>query len=180
MSYKIAAATSDELHIDLSFRETDAFTIIDVKDDGSYSILEKREVQQCHEDEGRASKETVSKDITSNETIPKEDGSKEDTDVEEKYKSGCGIGCGSGCSGSGGNHGGCGNGHSDADIEARVKIISDCRCLVCRKIGPGAERQLEKKAITSFQIDIGLEEALRKITQYYTKIDNHISLRNRR
>lgn len=153
MSYNIAAASSDEIHIDLSFREADSFTIIQVNDDGSYSILEKRKVQQ---------------------------GQEEKADVELECGSNCESGCASSGCKNGGNNGGCGNGHSDTDIEARVNIISDCRCLICRKIGPGAERQLEKKAITSFQIDLSLEEALTKITEYYTKIDNHISLRKSR
>lgn len=73
--------------------------------------------------------------------------------------------------------GGCGGGHSDSTIESRVSLISDCRCLLCDRIGPGAERQLEKKAITTFQISIKIEDALQKIIDYYVKIDNHISLR---
>jgi len=76
--------------------------------------------------------------------------------------------------------GSCGghNGHSDTKIEANISIIADCRCLLCYKIGAGAERQLERKAITVFQVDYKIEDALKKIIDYYTKIDNHLSLRN--
>lgn len=148
MSYRIAAASSDGIQIDLSFRAADFFTIIEVKDNGSYTILEKRSVSADHN------------------AANKQDGC-------NKISSGQSVG---GCGGQsvGSYIGGCGGGHSDAEIEARVSIISDCRCFLCSKIGPGAERQLERKAITVFMIDLPLQVALTKIITYYSKLDNHI------
>lgn len=154
MSYKIAVASSDGVKIDLHFGNTNEFTIVNVNDDGSLHVSETRRVseQDSHD----------THDETSDANIPC------------KNSSGSNSGCG--------NHssGGCGTGHSDSKIEARVNTISDCRCLLCNKIGPGAERQLERKAITTFQIDLSLEDALVKIIEYYTKLDNHVSLRKTR
>ena len=82
----------------------------------------------------------------------------------------------SGCSnaGCGGNGGGC-NGSSD--VIPRVSLISDCRCVVCKKIGFQAQKQFEKKAISVFDVDCEIAEALEKITFYYGKIDKHESFR---
>jgi hypothetical protein len=42
MGYKIAVATSDGIHIDLHFGQTDYFAIYQVNEDGSYEQLEQR------------------------------------------------------------------------------------------------------------------------------------------
>ena len=81
-------------------------------------------------------------------------------------QSGCGEGCGTG--------GGCGGGAS-----AKVEAISDVRAVVAGKIGFNVTKQLEKKAIAGFDVECAVEDALKKITQYFYKIDNHISLAKR-
>ena len=79
--------------------------------------------------------------------------------------SGNGCGSGSGCAGGGANH-------------AKLSLVLDCRALVCKKIGFSVQKQLEKKAISSFDVTCTVEEALDKITFYYNRIDNHQSLRS--
>ncbi len=144
MEYKIAVATSDDVHVDLHFGTAGVFTIIEVKDDGSYSLIDKRIVSQEHEEQVNES----------------------DCNKKTSCESDCGK-----------NAVGCGSGHSSNDIDTKVNIISDCRCLLCKNIGPGASRQLERKAITSFQIELSVEKAVAKIINYYFKIDNHLSLK---
>lgn len=73
-----------------------------------------------------------------------------------------------------GNRTGC-NGTSD--IISRVSLIADCRCVVCKKIGFQAQKQLEKKAISVFDVECDVKEAIDKITFYYRKIDNHETFR---
>lgn len=82
----------------------------------------------------------------------------------ETCKNDCHSGCGNGC-GNGGQHSG------------KVDLISDCRCVVCTKIGFPIRKQLEKLAVSVFDVNGSLDEALQKITSYYQKIDNHESLR---
>ncbi len=82
----------------------------------------------------------------------------------ENCEKGCGSGCGSGC-GNGGQH------------SEKVDLISDCRCVVCTKIGFPIRKQLEKLAISVFDVNCSVDEALQKITSYYSRIDNHESLR---
>jgi hypothetical protein len=85
------------------------------------------------------------------------------TDACHQGSTGCQSG---GCSGSG--HGCSG----PADVIERVELIADCRCIVCKKIGFQAQKQLEKKAISVFDVECPLTEALDKITSYYSRL-NH-------
>lgn len=96
-----------------------------------------------------------------------------DTEIQKINEDSCNT---SGCSnaGCGGNGGGC-NGYSD--VISKVSLISDCRCVVCKKIGFQAQKQFEKKAISVFDVECEIDEALEKITFYYGKIDKHESFR---
>ena len=133
MSYKIAAASSDHINIDLSFGAAQAFDIYEVED-GRYSLAERRIYNAS------------------------------DGCITE----GCGnLGCGNG-----GAKGCGGEGNSP-----KVDMLSDCRFIICRKIGFNITKQLEKKAITGFDVDCTAEEALEKITDYYSRLDAHKSLR---
>lgn len=69
-------------------------------------------------------------------------------------------------------------GHSDPKIQKKVETISDCRCLLCYKCGPGSEKQLGKKNIATFEINMKLDEALKTIIKYYKKSDAHESLKD--
>ena len=71
-----------------------------------------------------------------------------------------------------GNGNGCGCGGSK-DIVSKVTQIEDCRCVVCKKIGFQAQKQLEKKAISVFDVECSIENALEKITLYYSRVDKH-------
>ena len=84
-------------------------------------------------------------------------------DVSSEAEGGC---QGSGCSG--GNGGGCSGGGNPQSVE----IVADCRAVVAAKVGKNARRLLELKAISVFDIEIPVEEALSKITSYYHKLDN--------
>lgn len=59
------------------------------------------------------------------------------------------------------------------DIVNKVDLISDCRCIICKKVGFQAQKQLERKAISIFDIEGNLKEILEKIIAYYGKIDRH-------
>lgn len=89
---------------------------------------------------------------------------------------GAGSPCGSSCDtkGCGGNGGGC---KGPGDVADKVELIADCRAVVCKKIGFQAQKQFEKKAISVFDVECEVKEALDKITFYYRRIDNHESLR---
>jgi hypothetical protein len=80
-------------------------------------------------------------------------------------ETGCGNGCGTG--------GGCSGG---GDL-TKLKLVEDCRCLVCKKIGFKVRKQLEKRAISAFDIEYPVKAALEKIIFYFGRVDNHKSLR---
>ena len=93
---------------------------------------------------------------------------------ESREQNDCGAGTGCASSGSCGSGKGCG---ASSDSFPKVELIRDCRCIVCEKIGFQIQKQLEKMAITAFDIDCTVEEALEKITAYFQKTDHHQSLR---
>ena len=67
--------------------------------------------------------------------------------------------------------------HSSCSQEEKIPsidIVSDCRAVVCAKIGKNILRQLELHAISSFDIEMPVKEALEKISEYYQKIDNRL------
>ena len=96
-----------------------------------------------------------------------------DTGIRKISENSCNT---SGCSGAGcgGNGSGC-NGSSD--VISKVSLISDCRCVVCKKIGFQAQKQFEKKAISVFDVECEIAGALQKIAFYYGKIDKHEAFR---
>lgn len=82
------------------------------------------------------------------------------------------------------NSGGCGNTDvcglgcgGQGNALSKVELISDCRAVICKKIGFHVQKQLERKAVSSFDVSCTIEEALSKITNYYSRIDRHESLR---
>ncbi len=74
----------------------------------------------------------------------------------------------------------CGGNNIPPHIKAKIEVLKDCRCLICKKIGDNADRHLQRSAITVFAIEGEVEEIIKKIVNYYEKMDNHISLRNLR
>lgn len=93
---------------------------------------------------------------------------------EETQDSNCGQSDGCGQGGCQGSASGC-SGKEGAS--KKVELIGDCRCVVCKKIGFHIQKQLERKAITSFDVTCTVQEALEKITSYFYKVDNHQSIR---
>ncbi len=59
------------------------------------------------------------------------------------------------------------------DVISKVELVKDCRCIVCKKVGFQAQKQLERKAISVFDIEGEVEMILKKIISYYGKIDKH-------
>lgn len=87
-------------------------------------------------------------------------------DCQKQKSCGSNSGCGTG--------GGCG---SAGGLLKKIELISDCRAIVCKKIGFNVVKQLEKKTISGFDVECGVEEALDKIVYYYNKVDLHQTLR---
>ena len=75
-------------------------------------------------------------------------------------------GGGGGCGGSGG---GCGGGAASGPLAPAVELLLDCRAVVAAQIGQGMRRQLERNAISVFDIEIPVEDALKKLAAYYAK-----------
>ena len=148
MAYKIAIASTDGVAINAHFGSTETFLLVLVDDDGSLQQL------------GRTRPMIVPLHHAVENPVLGQDTSS--------------CGSGSSCKSQGG---GCGGGHEETKINGKIVQILDCRCLLCKKVGAGVKKQLEKKSIAVFEVDYKIEAALKKIIDYYRKIDQHISLR---
>jgi hypothetical protein len=72
----------------------------------------------------------------------------------------------------------CGNGHGCGGANSpKLKLVEDCRCLICTQIGFKINKQLARKAIASFETDAPTQTAVEKIVRYYGRVDNHQSLK---
>lgn len=87
MAYKIAVASGDGVNVDLHFGAAESIDIYEVQDDGSFSLLEKRELK-----------------------VPEEGSSAGDSTCEQNRTACASGGCGNG------NGGGCGNGGGSAKV----------------------------------------------------------------
>ena len=147
MSIKVAIASSDGLNIDLHFGQVKAFLIYELKDK-KFELTEKREIP-AGEDESTSS----------------------ENQAAQVFGGVCGgaggFGCGSG-GGCGGSGGGCGGGAS-GPLAPAVELLLDCRSVVAAQIGQNMRRQFERNAISVFDIELPIEEALEKLAAYYLK-----------
>ncbi len=143
MGIKVAIATSDGLNIDLHFGQAKSFLLYEFKD-GKFELSEKREVPV---------------DDSAEVALRKAQGPQ----IESTFA--C-PGGGGGCGGSGG---GCGGGAASGPLAPAVELLLDCRAVVAVQIGQGMRRQLERNAISVFDIEIPVEDALKKLAAYYAK-----------
>lgn len=144
MSIKVAIATSDKTNIDLHFGQASQFQIYELHGD-HFEFLETRETP----------KTTIEQTSEENST-------------SENFAGGCGNGFGGGCgSGCGG---GCGGG-AGGPISPAVKNLLDCRAVVAAQIGQNVRRQFERNAVSVFDIELTIEEALKKLAAYYLKFE---------
>ena len=143
--YKIAVATSDGLNVDLHFGSAKRFDIY-IVDDTDFLKIESREVP-----------------TSDDQTLPSTEEVGDGAGCGTNNGDGCNSGCGTGC----GSKNGCDNGGKSEAVE----LLSDCRCVVCKKIGRNILKQFERKAISVFDIEMPIKEALDKIVTYYYKID---------
>lgn len=170
MAYKIAVVSDDGVNIDLSFGAAYTFDIYEVEG-REYHLAEKREYVLP---QGAAPEPIDGAGNAAGAQGVEGQGGCGTGNGCGGISSGAGSGCGSSASSGCGTGGGCG---SAGGTFPKVQLISDCRCVICKKIGFNIQKQLEKLAITGFDVDCTVEEALTKITAYLDKIDHHQSLR---
>ena len=75
-----------------------------------------------------------------------------------------GFGCGSG------DGSGCGSG-PNGELAPAVKLLLDCQALLVAQVGMKMCRQFERNAISVFDIELPISEALEKLATYYLKLN---------
>lgn len=168
MTYKIAVASSDGITVDGAFGEVTEFRIYQVEGE-QYTQVEYRKMPEPLIQKPEDTAVAQRADSTDQQNCSGQD--------SEHTEAGC---CGGqdsehtegGCCGGHGGHGGYGCGTPDGS-SIRIEALSDCRSIVCKKIGPHAKKLLERKAIAAFDVDCSVEDALKKIIFYYNRIVRH-------
>ena len=145
MSIKVAIASSDGLNINLHFGQAKSFLIYELQN-GSFVQTERRE-------------------LPATPVVEPVETTSAAGDVSNCNPSG-GFACGSGCGGGGG---GCCGGGATGPLAPAVELLLDCRSVVAAQIGQGMRRQFERNAISVFDIELPIEEALNKLAAYYLK-----------
>ena len=73
------------------------------------------------------------------------------------------------CPGGGGGCGGCGGGAS-GPLAPAVELLLDCQAVIAAQIGQNMRRQFERNAISVFDIELPVTQALEKLAAYYSKL----------
>ncbi len=142
MSIKVAIASSDGINIDLHFGQAKQFGIYELHGN-NFEFLESREAPES--------------------VLP------DDGEVSGGGCGGGGFGCGSGAGcGSGG---GCGGG-AGGPVSPIVELLLDCRSVVAAQFGQRIRRQFERNAVSAFDIELPINEALTKLAAYYLKFED--------
>lgn len=139
MSLKVALASSDGKNIDLHFGKAEKFYIYELKDK-DFELVESRDAPKQEEKESSADSECI-----------------------PGGGAGCGggFGCGSGCGG------GCGG--ASGPLSPLVEGLLDCRAIVAAQFGQNVRRQFERNAVSVFDVELPIDEALEKLAAYYLK-----------
>ena len=143
MSLKIAIASSDGKNIDLHFGKAEKFYIYELKEK-NFEFVETR-------------------------NAPKQEEAESGMDAECPPGGASGCGGGFGCGSGSGCGGGCGG--SSGPLSPLVEQLLDCRSIVAAQIGQNVRRQLERNAVSVFDVELPIEEALGKLAAYYLKFE---------
>lgn len=64
-----------------------------------------------------------------------------------------------------------------AHMGAKIQLLKDCRGIVAARIGFKAQKQLSQLGISIFDdLNCSVKDALKSISEYFYKSDNHITL----
>ena len=89
-------------------------------------------------------------------------------EADDRKETLSGVGCGNGLGGGFGCGGGCGGGNA-GPLAPAVELLLDCRAVVAAQIGQNMRRQFDRNAISVFDIELPVGEALEKLASYYIK-----------
>lgn len=63
-----------------------------------------------------------------------------------------------------------GGSHNEDGLQRTVELLSDCRYVLVKQIGPGAEYALCRKGISAFAIAHYIDDAVRKLIHYNSEV----------
>ena len=171
MSTKVALVSSDGLKIDLHFGQAKEFFIYELQKD-AFVQIERRELavnsreaalrhRERHCNAGQKQSGGLFLASLRAAVLRRAQGPQreEQGPQDEAF-------C---CPGGGGGCGGCGGGAS-GPLAPAVELLLDCQAVIAAQIGQNMRRQFERNAISVFDIELQVSEALEKLAAYYSKL----------
>lgn len=143
MSYKIAFASTDGKTVNQKFHDANQFVIYEIFDEKSWKLSCTRKFSEKLPEQTPLTESKMTR--TSCGRLKA---------LNEISQCGGGLGCSS-------------------FFLPKVSLVEDCRGFVCTKIGLKAQKELLKKNISAFEIEIDIPTALAKLAGYFKHIDNH-------
>ena len=175
MGIKVAIASSDGLKIDLHFGQAKEFFIYELQKD-AFVQIERRELavnsgeaalrhRERHCNAGQKQSGGLFLASLRAAVLRRAQGPQgEGHGPREDELSG-----GFACPGGGGGCGGCGGGTS-GPLAPAVELLLDCQAVIAAQIGQNMRRQFERNAISVFDIELPVTQALEKLAAYYSKL----------
>ena len=165
MSVLVAVASDDGINVNMHFGWAHELLIYKVEEDGSYELVDEREVPELKRCEAPAeSKETYQSEETADDVSKKisdDRGPANDKEQQgsiKEFLEKSGVGCGNGHS--------CGENFKDTDVDKMIETFADCKYILALKVGRVMERIFKTKEISCFSVDLPIDEALQSIAAY--------------
>ena len=172
MAVTVAVATDDGINVKMHFGWARELLVYRVEEDGSYELIDEREVPELREEihsepnEQRNSEaensETGSGEIRSGGTDGTENGAEYTGGSVKAFLERSGAGCGNGHS--------CGENFKHINVDEMIDAFTDCQYILALKIGRMMERIFKTKGISCFSVDLPIDEALKSIAVYEARI----------
>ncbi|SEF87388.1 Dinitrogenase iron-molybdenum cofactor [Eubacterium ruminantium] len=168
MSVIAAVASDDGIKVNMHFGWARELLIYKVEDDGSYELIDEREVPELREERKSEQAAQRNTEAENSETGNGEirsggvDGTKNGTEytggLVKDFLERSGAGCGNGHS--------CGENFKHVNIDELIDSFTDCQYILALKIGRMMERIFRTKGISCFSVDLTIDEALKSIATY--------------
>ena len=182
MAVTVAVASDDGINVNMHFGWARELLIYRVEEDGSYELIDEREVPELREEKNSEPAERSKSEGENGETVSSEKRNNEPGEGERR--NGSADSAENGAEYTGGSvkdflersGAGCGNGHSCGEnfkhinVDEMIDAFTDCQYILALKIGRMMERIFKTKGNSCFSVDLPIDEALKSIAVYEARI----------
>jgi predicted Fe-Mo cluster-binding NifX family protein len=154
MAVTVAVASDDGINVNMHFGWARELLVYRVEEDGSYELIDEREVPELREE--------IHSEPNEQRNSEAENGAEYTGGAVKAFLERSGAGCGNGHS--------CGENFKHINVDEMIDAFTDCQYILALKIGRMMERIFKTKGISCFSVDLPIDEALKSIAVYETRI----------